>query len=494
MKDFDTEDTEKTEVAEETRLQALLRVLRVSVPFVSRLLHTPEVQKGAVLAPIGLLLLGCQVPGSARIVVDTTALHQTMTGWEATAWAGQERAAFTQYRDTLLALGAHDLGINRLRLEVRSGVEHRRDYWTEGRAGRLSGDDYRCARYETLNDNDDPRSIDTAGFQFTELENTVERIVLPMQRLVAARGGRLAVNANYVSFFRQCPHGRRYDHINAEEYAEFVLATMLHLRGKYGLVPDTWEVILEPDNTDGWSSAVIGRAIVATQARLAENGFAIKFIAPSTTAAEAAPRYYDGIRTVPGAAEHIGELAYHRYRWVTEGMLREIGARGRTYRVQTAMLEQIGADVDALLDDLTIANVSAWSQFALASMGEEDTGAGYYAVVPAGSGFVVREQSRTPFLRQVFSAATLGAVRIGATSDASGVRAVAFRNPDDGVGVAVRTSTARTVLVHGIPQGRYAVTFATRDSTRGQRPDVTATSGAVEVRMPDAGVLTLRRR
>lgn len=445
-------------------------------------------------AAIGILLLGCQAPGPARVMVDTTGQYQTMTGWEATAWAGQERADYGRYRDTLMGLAAHELGINRLRLEVRSGVEHRRDYWTEGQAGRLTGDDYRCARYETLNDNDDPRSIDSSGFQFTELDNTVERIVLPLQGELAARGGRLSVNMNYVSFFRQCPRDRRYDHIDADEYAEFVLATLLHLRGKYGLVPDTWEVILEPDNTDGWSSSVIGRAIVATQARLSTNGFAIRFIAPSTTAAEAAPRYYDGIRAVPGAAEHIGELAYHRYRWVTEGMLREIGARGRAHRVQTAMLEQIGADVDALLDDLTIANVSAWSQFALASMGEEDTGAAYYAVVPAGSRFVVREQSRTPFLRQVFSAATLGAVRIGATSDASGVRAVAFRNPDHGVGVAVRTSTARTVLVDGVPPGRYAVTFATRDSSRGHRSDVTATSGAVEVRIPDAGVLTLRRR
>lgn len=441
-----------------------------------------------------MLLVGCQKSTPATVTVDTTTVHQTMTGWEATAWAGQDQPEFARYRDTLLTLAAHDLGINRLRLEVRSGSEHRRDYWTEGQAGRLSGDAYRCARYETLNDNDDPRSIDSSGFQFTELDNTIERIVLPLRGELAARGGRLAVNLNYVSFFRQCPRDRRYDHVEAEEYAEFVLATMLHLRGKYGLVPDTWEVILEPDNTDRWSSATIGRAIVASQARLREHGFAIRFIAPSTTAAEAAPRYYDGIRAVPGASEHIAELAYHRYRWVTRGMLRDIGARGRTYGVQTAMLEQIGADVDGLLDDLTIANVSAWSQFTLASMGEEDSGAGYYAVVPTGDRFVVREQSRTPFLRQVFSAASLGAMRIGATSDASGVRAVAFRNPDRGVGIAVRTTAARTVRVHGIPPGRYAVTFATRDSARGRRPDVTAASGPVEVRIPDAGVLTLRRR
>lgn len=431
----------------------------------------------------------------AHIAVDTTAVHQTMAGWEATAWAGQERPAFLVYRDTLLALASEDLGINRLRVEVRSGSEKSKDYYLERSLGRLQGDAYRCGRYETQNDNEDPRALDTAGFHYAELDNTVERIVLPLQRMMAARGARLAVNLNYVSFFRQCPRDRQYAHRDAEEYAEFVLATMLHLRGKYALVPDTWEIILEPDNTDDWGSAVIGRAIVATAARLREHGFATRFVAPSTTAAEAAPRYFDGIRAVPGAQREIVELAYHRYRWVTNSTLVAIADRARQTGVRTAMLEKIGADVDDLLDDLTIANVSAWSQYALGTLDGRDDGGGYYDIRALDSThFAVHEQSRTRFLRQVFKAAGIGAVRVGATSDAGHVRTVAFRNPDGRLGVAMRATRAAQLSVSGLPAGRYAVTYATDDTVRGALPDAVVHDGTATASIPAAGVLTLLRR
>ncbi len=448
-------------------------------------------------AATAVLLFACACGANtpAHIAVDTTAVHQTMTGWEATAWAGQERPAFLLYRDTLLALASGDLGINRLRVEVRSGSEHSRDYYLEGRTGRLQGNAYRCARYETRNDNEDPRILDTAGFHFSELDNTVERVVLPLQRMMTVRGARLAVNLNYVSFFRQCPRDREYAHRDAEEYAEFVLATMLHLRGKYGLVPDTWEIILEPDNTNDWGSAAVGRAIVATAERLREDGFATRFVAPSTTAAEAAPRYFDGMRAVPGAQQQIAELAYHRYRWVTSSALAGIADRARETGVRTAMLEKIGADVDDLLDDLTIANVSAWSQYTLGTINGRDDGGGYYDIRAVdATGFAVHEQSRTPFLRQVFKAAQMGAVRVGATSDAGHVRAVAFRNPDGRLGVAMRATRAARLAVSGLPVGRYAVTYATADTARGALPDAVVTHGTATAAIPSAGVVTLLRR
>lgn len=431
-----------------------------------------------------------------NITVDTTAHFQTMSGWEATSQAGHESPSYPLYRDTLLSLAANDLGINRLRLEVRSGVEHTRDYYREGQAGHLDGDAYRCARYETVNDNDDPRVINWDGFKFTELDRTVETLALPLQRAIAARGARMVLNVTYVSFLRQCPQGRRYDHADAAEYAEFVLATSLHLRDKYGLVPDLWEIILEPDNTDDWSSAAIGRAIVAAAARLRENGFTARFVAPSNTAMEAALRYYDVIRTMPAARAEIAEFAYHRYRINTRGVLRTIGDRSRRDSVRTAMLEHIGADVDELLDDLTIASVSAWSQYALAYPSREDRGGLYYVVDESDPRRpVVREGRRTPLLRQVFRAAQLGAVRIGAMSNDEAARPVAFRNTDGGVGVAIRTTRAARLAVNGLPAARYAITFATAEQAHGILSDTVIASGnSVVASIPAAGVLTVRAR
>ena len=419
-----------------------------------------------------------------------------MSGWEVTSQAGHDGPSYPLYRDTLLALAANDLGVNRLRLEVRSGVENTRDYYREGKAGHLDGNAYRCGRYETVNDNADPRVINWDGFKFSELDRTVETLALPLQRAIAARGAHMVLNVTYVSFLRQCPQGRRYDHADAAEYAEFVLATSLHLRDRYGLVPDLWEIILEPDNTDDWSSAAIGRAIVAAAARLREHGFATRFVAPSNTAMEAALRYYDVIRTMPAARAEIAEFAYHRYRLSTRGVLRTIGERARQDTVRTAMLEHIGADVDELLDDLTIANVSAWSQYALAYATREDRGGIYYTVDESDPRRpVVREGRRTPFLRQVFRAAQLGAVRIGAASSDQSARPVAFRNADAGVGVAVRTTRATGLVVLGLPAARYAITYATAEQPHGVLADtVIALGNTLVATIPSAGVLTLRAR
>ena len=419
-----------------------------------------------------------------------------MSGWETTAQAGSESPSYPLYRDTLVKLAANDLALNRVRLEVRSGVEHTRDYWREGQAGRLRGTDYRCGRYETVNDNADPRVIAWSGFQFSELDHTVETLVLPLRDAIAARGQRMVLNVTYVSFFRQCPKDRRYDHRDADEYAEFVLATTLHLRDKYALVPDLWEVILEPDNTDDWGSAAIGDAIVASAARLRENDFAFRFVAPSNTQAEAAVRYYDGLRTVVGANKEVEELGYHRYRWITRWTLRDIAERRRRDGVKTAMLEHIGSGVDDLLDDLTIAQVSAWSQYALAYANDQDNGGLYYRIDQRDPKHpLVHEGSRTRFLRQVFKTAQLGAIRIGATSDSRAARPVAFRNPNGGVGLAVRTARAANVSVTGLPAGRYGISSATEERERDSLPDVVIPlGGAVNASISAAGVLTLLAR
>lgn len=443
-----------------------------------------------------MVLAACagRQPAPAQIVLDTTVRHQTMTGWEATAQAGHEHPAYPAYRDTLLNLAA-DVGLNRLRLEVRSGVEHTRDYWQEGQAQRLTGDAYRCGRYETVNDNGDPRVINWSGFHFSELDHTVETLVLPMQRRLAERGVRLVLSVNYVSFFRQCPAGRRYDHRVADEYAEFALATVLHLRDKYTLVPDTWEVILEPDNTDDWSGAAIGRAIVATAARFREHGITTRFVAPSNTSMAGAIRDFDALAAVPGAQAEVAELAYHRYRGVSDDALRALAERGRRTGIRTAMLEHIGSGVDDLLDDLTIGNVSAWQQYALAYVSDQDRGGLYFRVEATGPRPIVREGIRTGPLGQIFRAAPLASVRVGATSSASAARPVAFRWTNGAVAAAVRTAGAMTLTITGLPAGRYAMTWAGMDGAHGDLPDEqVAAGGTLHAAMPVAGVLTVLPR
>jgi len=98
-------------------------------------------------------------------------------------------------------------------------------------------------RYTKINDNDDPRVINWAGFQFSSLDWKIENLVIPLKRLFEQRGMKLFINLCYVAFTGQIRDGE-YIHDNPDEHAEFVLATYLHMQEKYGFVPDTWEVTL----------------------------------------------------------------------------------------------------------------------------------------------------------------------------------------------------------------------------------------------------------
>jgi len=78
-------------------------------------------------------------------------------------------------QDTLFDQAINDLGINRVRLEIRSGVENSVDNWAAYEAGMIDYQTWRSRRYATINDNADPRTINESGFQFSQIDNTIDR-------------------------------------------------------------------------------------------------------------------------------------------------------------------------------------------------------------------------------------------------------------------------------------------------------------------------------
>jgi len=414
-----------------------------------------------------------------------------MDGWEVTAptslLAGQKEG-FPYFHQEVVNRAVNEVGINRIRLEVRSGMENVDHNYQQLKNGQITEEGgWRPLRYATVNDNNDPHNLNAAGFDFTELDDAIDEAALPLRALLQARGERLWINVCYVAFTQQITTGT-YIHGDAEEYAEFVLAAYLHMQQKYGFTPDTWEVILEPDNgIVQWSNGgVVGRAIAAAARRLRENGFTPHFVAPSVTDMGNAGRYFDELAAVPGAVAAMSELSYHRYGGATAANLAQIVQRAQANGLKTAMLEfWFGqATHQVLHDDLKNGRNSAWQGTLLQELFSINLADVQHPAI------TLREDTR--FNLQYYRYIRAGAQRIGASSVADPFDPVAFINTNGTYVVVVEAGGAGDVSVAGLPAGDYRVSYAIAGrSEPASAPITVAPGGILRTTMPAAGVLTV---
>ncbi|HEX6314181.1 MAG TPA: hypothetical protein VFZ73_04950 [Gemmatimonadaceae bacterium] len=430
-------------------------------------------------------------PPGTTILVDIGTQYQTMTGWQANAQAGQWEPGFAQWRDAVIDRAVAD-GINRLRVDVRSGFENPRDAFKEWMSGQITQSLWACLRYNTVNDNSAATSLDASRFSFSELDTTMVRVVLPMrQKLQAVRGEQLGLTMTYVFFPPgSCSGAGPYVHTDAEEYAEFAVAIMTHLRDRFGVIPDTWEVINEPDNSGGvWTIGRIEAAVLALDRRLAQAGFETTIVAPSHASAAIALNFAQALLSSP-AASRIDQIGWHRYSGASNATVQALGAMAGARGIATAMTEHIGSDYKNLITDITIGRAATWEQYVLAYP-ETDNGAQYYMV----QGSTVTTASRTKYLRHFFRHVRRGAVRIGASSASGSYVPVAFRNVNGRVVVVISYGEAGTITVGGLPAGRYSVGIESEATSDGSLPDLTVgTNGMATLNLESRGVIVLYGR
>jgi hypothetical protein len=419
----------------------------------------------------------------ALISVDSRTTFQTITGWEATAEVGATVSkAFPYYKKELFDRAVNELGISRVRVEIKSSTENSVDYFKSAPGEK---------RHHPVNDNANPFVLNPAGFQFSQLDFEVENIVLELKKRLEAKGAKLFINVCYVDFVSSPFEHKEHP----EEYAEFVEATYLHLQSKYRLVPDAWEIALEADN-GGWSPRQMADAMVATAKRLRSRGFTPRFIAPSTANMSAALSYFDKMIQIPGVLPNLWELSYHRYSGVSQKILREIGNRSVTYHVHTAMLEHIASNDRSLHDDLELGRNSCWQQYTLAYPENKDDGSKYYIIddaTPTAPKIIL--SSRAKFLRQYFKFIHPGAIRIKATSSARNLSPLAFINRSGKYVVVIEANRAGSFSIHGLPEGAYGIKYTTADQYDVDLSDRSIKSGQqLTANIPNAGVITIYGR
>lgn len=428
---------------------------------------------------------------TVRVDIDTTISYQTITGWEATMFIVSEcNPHFSVLRDAILPYVIDSIGITRVRLEIRSGVEHTVDnYQIFLDHGCPSAPDtnyqkWRSIRYATVNDNDDPKVINWAGFQFSSLDWKIDNILIPLKQMLEKRGLKLFINLCYVAFTGQIKDGE-YIHNNPDEYAEFVLATYLHMKEKYGFVPDTWEVILEPDNVREWNGILIGQAIVKAAERLQEYGFVPRFVAPSTTNMANAITYLDDIVKVPKAIDYLEEISYHRYGGVSRSNLQQIVQRSQQYGKNTSMLEWWfdNATHKVLYEDLAIGNNSAFQQSTFNLFFDIDT--------TDWDNLKINIRDVTQYNRLYYLFIRPGAIRKKAITSDTNIGPLAFVNGDTSFTLILDSDKSSLVNIFGLRPGRYTVKFTTETAKFADGGQVVVQSdGKLSLRIPK-GVVAL---
>jgi hypothetical protein len=444
------------------------------------------------------------------ITINPSVNHQLMQGWEVIAEANEHSTIFDQFGPGAIQMTA-DMGINRIRLPLKSGTENTVDSWTNWKnAGfppllvnnPVAEAVWRAKRYETINDNADPNVANLASFKFSELDDRIDKVVNPLRARLQAKGESLYVNLNYVSFYNQVTSGAPNVHLNAAEYAEFILTAFQHIQSKYGWTPNALEIMLEPDNVPFWGGTYVGQAIAAVGARLAAAGFTPDIIAPSTTRMDNASAWFDQMAAVPGALTYLKELSYHRYGGVSAQALQNIVNRAQQNSLRTSMLEHWAEGFNNFLtlhEDVKVGRNSAWEQSTLVAR-DDPTGLGISYFTTANP-TVHTPSAPTKFTQQYFRYVRTGARRKDATSNSSNFDPLAFQNTDGKYTVIVKANSAGSLSIQGLPAGTYGVYHTTSASANPNdpnpayavsNPDQTITQGqALSTSIPAYGVLTV---
>lgn len=393
---------------------------------------------------------GRQVDSDAvpTITIDSAQTYQTIIGWEATAQAGQDASPhWDRYKDALFDQAVNDLGITRLRVEIKSPATG-------------------------------------AGFDLARFDSLIARIAVPMKKVLAARGESLWVNV--------CVVGKELKDAPAK-YAEEVVGVYQHMQRRYGFVPDSWEVSLEPDSVGfSWDTPQkVARAMIAAGDMLRQAHFRPYFVVPSCTSMARTPEWFDQIMAVPGAQQYVQELAYHRY---VPGDPVAIANRTAKYRIHASMLEHIGSGRKQLHADLKQACCSAWEQYCLA-FPTKDNGAQYYVISEDGRVALGQE---TRVLRQYFRFIRPGAVRIESQSSETRLfDPVAFINRDGSYVVVMIHNypglpSKGEFVIRGLPAGKYGIKYSSETQYDRNLSDQTIAAGQeLRAAVRDRGVVTV---
>jgi phosphodiesterase/alkaline phosphatase D-like protein len=415
---------------------------------------------------------------TSTITVNPASSYQTMVGWEAVDQAGQYAfpSNYAVYGSDLLDQ-AVEMGLNRIRLEIHGDLENPTGPYSK----------------TAINDDADPYHYNPSGFNWAAFDVTVNNLLVPLRNRLATQGEHLYVNACYVDFL---VNGQNFYHANnPAEYAELFSVVFNRMNSLWGFVPDAIEVILEPDagakNPTRWTAAKVAANLLATQSRLASEGYYPTFIVPGTTSCPNAGAWYANVKAADSrVTQYISELSYHRYSNCTTAQLQANRDAAQADGKHISMLEWWNGanDYNTLHEDIgPNGNAVSWQPEAIAFPGEPGP---LFQVDPSTNAITMN--SRAKFYRQYWKYIRSGAVRKGCSTTNSNFDGLAFLNTNGRWVVVVKCSTGGSFTIGGLPAGTFGVFYTTATSYDQHPPNQTIGTGEnLSVSIPAAGVLTV---
>jgi O-glycosyl hydrolase len=405
---------------------------------------------------------------AVNVTLDPAVQYQTIRGWGAASWTPPWLS--TELREAGIREVVNELGLTRLRLEVPAGNG------SEGGA------------WEQPNDDWDPLHINWPAFNTAAVDRRVTDVVLPFKTAVEANGEPFNLYVS-PSLFDNGSSGAAPGWLlnNPGEYTEFALAFLLYLRDTYGIEADYYCILNEAGNNNPFNASVVAEMIKALGPRLEAAGLSTRIQFPESVNAQAAWNSY--IQRVQGDDEvwrYIGCLSYHLY-GTNDPYRSQIGNLGASLGLPTAQTEYMNLTMNHLYDDLTLGQVSFWEIYGLTQCLQWNLSNASFTRVGQYWSF-----------RQVMHFVRPGAVRIGAISDDSNLRVLAFSRDDGMTVVLINGSGSRAVNLVNLPMGTYGVCQSVAGGAcqeLGLQAVVagrsSAATGALPVTVPSNAVMTI---
>lgn len=255
---------------------------------------------GALLAACGTFKQTATPEYAARFDFDAAGRHQRILGWGGTIpnlhWSGGEPPL---YLDAATAVP----------VSVREQI------------ARLAGDDLRmnifllpleAASIEPQNDDSDPRSIRREGFDFSAVDPYLREFVLPLRERARASGLPFVLILRADTSFRHRAPRENFLRQNSEEYAEFALAALGHLRD-FGLDADYWMLDRAAEQERDWTPSRLAQMTRDAGRRIREAGYTTKIAVPEASRPGLVAKWLGEVAGTPDAAAQLGLITYHSF-------------------------------------------------------------------------------------------------------------------------------------------------------------------------------------